>query len=112
MNKQTPETSKPVLDQNKNDSDAINFTITTTVTTTSSITSTTTAATSTNTKPKMTKEEEAKANILKTKQYSQGYKLPDPSMATFMDVAVLRCLFASQWLEEGILWSLRFLEKR
>lgn len=60
----------------------------------------------------MTKEEEAKANLEKNKEYSKGYKLSDPSMATYLDIAVLRCLFASQWLEEGILWSLIFLRKR
>ena len=63
-------------------------------------------------KEKLSKEEEARANLQKNKEYSKGCKLADPSMATYLDVAVLRCLFASQWLEEGILWSLLFLEKR
>lgn len=32
--------------------------------------------------------------------------------ATFMDVAVLRCLFVPQWPEEGIFWALNFLYRR
>lgn len=82
------------------------------VTITTTINSTTTKPAASAPKEKMSKEEEAKANLLKTKEYSKGCKLNDPSMGTYMDVAVLRCLFASQWLEEGILWSLVFLEKR
>ena len=39
-------------------------------------------------------------------------QLSDPSMATFLDVAVLRCLFTSQWLEDGIHWGLNFLLNR
>lgn len=38
--------------------------------------------------------------------------LPEPLMATYLDVATLRCLFTSQWLEEGINWSLNFLIHR
>ncbi len=38
--------------------------------------------------------------------------LADASMATYLDVAVLRCLFTSQWLEEGIEWALNFLLNR
>ncbi|XP_074595949.1 unc80, NALCN channel complex subunit [Brevipalpus obovatus] len=38
--------------------------------------------------------------------------LAEPMMATYLDVATLRCLFTSQWLEEGIHWSLNFLVKR
>ncbi|XP_018896454.1 protein unc-80 homolog isoform X1 [Bemisia tabaci] len=37
---------------------------------------------------------------------------PDFFSATFMDVAVLRCLFISQWSEEGIFWALQFLYHR
>lgn len=32
--------------------------------------------------------------------------------ATFLDVAVLRCLFVSQWPEEGVFWALNFLYRR
>ncbi|KAL1453472.1 hypothetical protein WDU94_007607 [Cyamophila willieti] len=32
--------------------------------------------------------------------------------ATFMDVAVLRCLFISQWPEEGVYWALQFIYHR
>jgi hypothetical protein len=38
--------------------------------------------------------------------------LADASMATYLDVAVLRCLFTSQWLEGGIEWALNFLLNR
>ncbi len=38
--------------------------------------------------------------------------LADASMATYLDVAVLRCLFTSQWLEEGIEWALNFVLNR
>lgn len=36
----------------------------------------------------------------------------DVRAATFLDVAVLRCLFVSQWGEEGIYWALQFLYRR
>ncbi|GIY67759.1 hypothetical protein CDAR_36052 [Caerostris darwini] len=36
----------------------------------------------------------------------------DVAMATYLDVAVLRCLFISQWLEEGIFWALKYLYQR
>ncbi|CAG9579717.1 unnamed protein product [Danaus chrysippus] len=32
--------------------------------------------------------------------------------ATFLDVATLRCLFASQWQEEGVYWALHYLYNR
>ncbi|KAE8737653.1 hypothetical protein FOCC_FOCC016879, partial [Frankliniella occidentalis] len=36
----------------------------------------------------------------------------DLSAATFLDVAVLRCLFIPQWQEEGVFWALQFLYHR
>lgn len=36
----------------------------------------------------------------------------DLNAATFLDVAVLRCLFVPQWCEEGVFWSLQFLYHR
>lgn len=36
----------------------------------------------------------------------------DIAAATFLDVAVLRCLFVSHWQEEGIYWSLHYLYNR
>ncbi|XP_037944678.1 protein unc-80 homolog isoform X2 [Teleopsis dalmanni] len=36
----------------------------------------------------------------------------DISAATFLDVAVLRCLFISHWQEEGIFWSLQYMYNR
>ena len=34
------------------------------------------------------------------------------SLATFFDVAVIRCLFISHWGEEGVFWALTYLNKR
>ena len=34
------------------------------------------------------------------------------ALATFFDVAVLRCLFISHWPEEGVYWALTFFHKR
>ncbi|XP_041761318.1 protein unc-80 homolog isoform X1 [Anopheles merus] len=42
---------------------------------------------------------------------SQGHKC-DVVAATFLDVAVLRCLFISHWQEEGVYWSLHYLYNR
>ncbi|OQR73101.1 protein unc-80-like, partial [Tropilaelaps mercedesae] len=42
----------------------------------------------------------------------QHCPLDDPSLATYLDVSVLRCLFISQWLEEGVFWALRFVHQR
>uniref|UniRef100_A0A1B0BUY8 Uncharacterized protein n=1 Tax=Glossina palpalis gambiensis TaxID=67801 RepID=A0A1B0BUY8_9MUSC len=42
---------------------------------------------------------------------SSSYKA-DISAATFLDVAVMRCLFISHWQEEGIFWSLQYLYNR
>lgn len=36
----------------------------------------------------------------------------DLAAATFLDVAVLRCLFVPQWQEEGVFWALQFLYHR
>lgn len=36
----------------------------------------------------------------------------DVLSATYMDIAVLQCLFCPQWDEEGINWSLQYLLKR
>lgn len=36
----------------------------------------------------------------------------DLNAATFLDVAVLRCLFIPQWCEEGVYWALQFLYHR
>lgn len=43
---------------------------------------------------------------------SPVYRKYDVAAATFMDVAVLRCLFISHWQEEGVYWSLHFLYNR
>lgn len=36
----------------------------------------------------------------------------DITAATFLDVAVLRCLFITHWQEEGIYWALHYLYNR
>jgi len=36
----------------------------------------------------------------------------DVRAATFLDVATLRCLFVSQWQEEGVFWALQFFYYR
>lgn len=38
--------------------------------------------------------------------------LVDPTLATFLDVAVMRCLFVPQWMEEGVYWALNFIYRR
>ncbi|XP_050045385.1 protein unc-80 homolog [Dermacentor andersoni] len=38
--------------------------------------------------------------------------LTDICMATYLDVSVMRCLFISHWLEEGVHWALQFLLNR
>ena len=38
--------------------------------------------------------------------------LKDPLRATYMDVATVRCLFLTQWIEEGVDWALKFLYNR
>lgn len=35
--------------------------------------------------------------------------LDDVTAATFLDVAVIRCLFVPRWCEEGVHWALQFL---
>lgn len=35
--------------------------------------------------------------------------LDDITAATFLDVAVVRCLFIPRWCEEGVHWALQFL---
>lgn len=36
----------------------------------------------------------------------------DVLAATYLDVAVLRCLFIAHWPEEGVFWALQFLYLR
>ena len=38
--------------------------------------------------------------------------LIEPSLATYLDVAVIRCLFTSQWIEDGIDWALHYILRR
>ena len=34
------------------------------------------------------------------------------ALATFLDIAVMRCLFISHWSEDGFFWALMFLNRR
>lgn len=36
----------------------------------------------------------------------------DVSAATFLDIAVLRCLFISHWHEDGVYWCLHYMYNR
>lgn len=49
---------------------------------------------------------------LKKKHEFNEKEQVEPFLATYLDVAVLRCLFTSQWIEEGIEWALHFLYRR
>lgn len=53
-----------------------------------------------------------KSEIRKEIDGIENKRLLEPMMATYLDVATLRCLFTSQWLEEGIHWSLNYFIKR
>lgn len=63
------------------------------------------------TKPAESKQEEP-VDVTATKPSRSKMKKIDVTMATYLDVAVLRCLFISQWLEEGIHWALKYLFQR
>ena len=60
-----------------------------------------------------TKQQEG-VSAVKTQADGHGIGLgvADICAATFMDVAVLRCLFISQWQEEGVYWALQFYYHR
>nr|XP_053644309.1 protein unc-80 homolog [Cherax quadricarinatus] len=45
-------------------------------------------------------------------QQANQSALTDPTLATFLDVAVLRCLFVHQWMEEGVYWAINFIYRR
>lgn len=49
-----------------------------------------------------------------TTEHTAGSSAVDLNVraATFLDVATLRCLFVSQWQEEGVFWALQFLYHR
>jgi hypothetical protein len=41
-----------------------------------------------------------------------GSSESENALATFFDIAVLRCLFISHWPEDGVYWALTFFHKR
>ncbi|CAH1781833.1 unnamed protein product [Owenia fusiformis] len=43
---------------------------------------------------------------------SRGAIQQDVLMASYFDVAVLRCLFCSNWCEDGVYWALRYIHNR
>ncbi|CAG4970497.1 unnamed protein product [Parnassius apollo] len=52
-----------------------------------------------------------KETLTSTEKMHAG-KQDHVSAATFLDVATLRCLFTSQWQEEGVYWALYYLYNR
>ena len=77
---------------------------------TSEATAGTASAASTTTKTTKTAEPENKLN---TPSVVPG--VPNESenaLATYLDVAVMRCLFISHWSEDGFFWALMFLQRR
>ena len=69
---------------------------------------TATASTASTTTTKMEVE-----NKLNTPSVVPG--VPNESenaLATYLDVAVMRCLFVSHWSEDGYFWALMFLQRR
>lgn len=47
-----------------------------------------------------------------SKKTLSGCNFGDASAATFLDVAVLRCLFITHWQEEGVYWALHYMYNR
>lgn len=62
--------------------------------------------------PSSPKRSNLTAEELKKKYSYNENTLAEPSLATYLDVAVVRCLFTPQWMEEGIEWALNFLLRR
>lgn len=62
-------------------------------------------------KPKTSSSTE-RESIGETDPKSPNFLKGDVTAATFLDVAVLRCLFISHWQEEGVYWSLHYLYNR
>jgi hypothetical protein len=60
-----------------------------------------------------TKQQES-VSAVKTQAnvHGTGSAATDICAATFLDVAVLRCLFIAQWQEEGVYWALQFYYHR
>lgn len=48
----------------------------------------------------------------KESMVSRAAAVESSPAATLLDVAVMRCLFISQWPEEGVYWALQFLYHR
>ncbi|XP_058813943.1 protein unc-80 homolog isoform X3 [Topomyia yanbarensis] len=61
-------------------------------------------------KPKTSSSTERES--LETDPKSPQCAKGDVAAATFLDVAVLRCLFISHWQEDGVYWSLHYLNNR
>lgn len=61
-----------------------------------------------------TKQEKTRENIHNgaSRVPHTGSSESENALATFFDVAVLRCLFVSHWTEEGVYWALTFFHKR
>lgn len=61
-----------------------------------------------NTKKKIT----SSSNYKSASFFTEETVSVDLNAATFLDVAVLRCLFVPQWCEEGVYWALQFFYHR
>ncbi|XP_032667267.1 protein unc-80 homolog isoform X7 [Odontomachus brunneus] len=60
-----------------------------------------------------TQRQSAPSDAITTEQTTGSSTVDlDVRAATFLDVATLRCLFVSQWQEEGVFWALQFLYYR
>lgn len=61
-------------------------------------------------KPKTSSSTERES--LETDSKSPPYVKGDVTAATFLDIAVLRCLFISHWQEDGVYWSFHYIFNR
>ena len=43
---------------------------------------------------------------------SRSASIHNVNLATFMDIGVIRCLFITQWVEDGVHWALTYLYQR
>uniref|UniRef100_A0A0N5AB72 UNC80 domain-containing protein n=1 Tax=Syphacia muris TaxID=451379 RepID=A0A0N5AB72_9BILA len=57
------------------------------------------------------KEKDRSEEISMISETTQQYT-NDPTKATYMDVAVIRCLLIKHWSEEGVYWALRYIFNR
>lgn len=61
---------------------------------------------------KMASTDGAAGDFQGSRKTLSGCHPGEVSSATFLDVAVLRCLFISHWQEEGVYWALHYMYNR